>query len=135
MKRPAHRRERVANAISGLFNDTRNIASEKSAESISNMRDSIGAAKKKAKSNDNPDLAEQIGRLTGVVEQAEGLINAMQAALRNVESGGSAPRRKIAMAAAPSINLAQDGVLREIFESNIALRRAMDAPSPTSETD
>lgn len=120
-------RERVADAISGLFHDTRNIASQHNAEIIAQMRAIVGAA---GQGVNSAGLTEQIGRLTGVVEQAEGLIAAMSAALRNVESGG-APRRRY-MAAAPSMGPEQNEVLREIFQSNLELRRliAKTAPLP-----
>jgi hypothetical protein len=109
-------RQRVANAISELFADTTNIASQHSAESIAKMRS--GAA-----SGDG--LAEQIGKLSGVVEQAESLIAAMQAALRNVDSGGAPRRRTLAM---PSVLISeQNEVLREILESNLDLRRTIEA--------
>jgi hypothetical protein len=118
----ASARERVAKAISGLFADTCNIASEHHAESVAKPR-ATGAAGIAAMSD--VALAEQIGRLSGVVEQAEGLIAAMQAALRNVESGGGGPRRQRVVTRASSAGGEQDGVLREIFQSNLDLRRAM----------
>jgi hypothetical protein len=103
-------RQRVANAISGLFHDTRNIASQHNADNIGAMRQTGG------------DLARQIGRLNGVVEQAEGLIEAMMAALQRVQSG-IGPRRIVLPGQSTSPE--QDGVLREIFQSNLELRRAI----------
>jgi hypothetical protein len=123
-------RERVADAIDELFHDTRNVASQHDLETVAKMRAAVAAAKKSPATSN--ELAEQIGRLTGVVEQAEGLINAMQSALRNVESGG-APRRRIAPAT-PSFSLEQNGVLREIFQSNLDLRKAMATPPASNET-
>jgi hypothetical protein len=76
----------------------------------------------------NAELAEQIGRLTGVVHQAEGLIAAMSAALRNFESG-SAPRRRLASTTA-SPERGQNEVLREIFQTNLDLRRSMNKNAP-----
>ena len=67
-------------------------------------------------------LDQQIGRLTGVVEQAESLIAAMTTALKHVESNG-VPRRRVM--AVPSKNVENNEVLREIFESNLGLRRGM----------
>lgn len=124
-------RERVADAISGLFHDTSNIASQHNAELIAKMRAIIGAAGQGTNgiaAMTNAGLAEQIGRLTGVVEQAEGLIAAMSAALRNIESGG-APRRRV-MSAAHSMGPEQNEVLREIFESNLELRRTLGKTAP-----
>jgi two-component system alkaline phosphatase synthesis response regulator PhoP len=89
------------------------------AQKIAKMRAMIAAAGQGAMTDGA--LAEQIGRLSGVVEQAEGLIAAMQAALRNVDS--VSPRRR-AMSA-PAIWGEQNEVLREIFQSNLDLRRAI----------
>ena len=120
-------RQRVANVISGLFGDTRNIASEHNAEIIAKLSSMVGAATVPG-AGGNPaktdaDLAQQIGRLSAVVEQAEGLIAAMSAALHAVESGGG-PRRRVAVTA-PSPAGEQNQVLREIFQSNLDLRRAI----------
>jgi hypothetical protein len=145
-------RERVADAISGLFHDTRNIASIRSdpnADCVMGMRvteegpgnEATGqaAATNPALTNppapdpaapnpgiSNGDLAKQIGRLTGVVEQAEGLIAAMSAALRNIESGGGSviPRRRL-VATLPTGPGERNEVLREIFQSNLELRAAL----------
>jgi hypothetical protein len=134
-------RERVAQAISGLFDDTRNIASEHNAESLAKMRAKVSAADGAGAAGiaamTDAGLAEQIGRLSGVVEQAEGLIAAMQAALRNVESGGEPRRRRVGTDAAPTVG-DQSGVLREIFQSNLDLRRAMASsasPIPVKATE
>ena len=107
-------RERVADAIGGLFHDTRNIASEHNVQTV--------AANGVAGMTD-AGLAAQIGKLSGVVEQAERMIAAMQAALRNVETGGT-PRRRVA-AGPSSLNGEQNQVLREILQSNLDLRRAI----------
>ncbi|HEY7087171.1 MAG TPA: hypothetical protein VH518_03720 [Tepidisphaeraceae bacterium] len=114
-------RQRVANAISGLFHDNRNIASERSSESIAGMKVTGGGG----------DLAQQIGRLTGVVEQAERLISMMKQALANADSGGGAPRRRASIV--PSLSDEQNSVLREILQSNLDLRKAI-ANQPTSES-
>ncbi len=118
-------RERVADAINGLFHDTNNIASQHNAELIAQMRAIVGAA---GQGVNSAGLTEQIGRLTGVVEQAEGLIAAMSAALRNIESGG-VPRRRF-VGAAPSMGSEQNEVLREIFQSNLELRRVIAKTAP-----
>ena len=78
----ADARQRVAAALNGLFHDTRNIASQHDADTIEKMRAMIAAARAGATSSGATDanVAEQISRLDGVVEQAEGLIAAMQAA-------------------------------------------------------
>lgn len=107
-------RERVADAISGLFHDPRNIATEHKPQDVAKM--------------DANGLAAQIGKLSGVVQQAEGLIAAMQSALRNVESGGSGPRRHV-VSASSFAGGEQDSVLRDILQSNLELRRAIAGSS------
>jgi hypothetical protein len=106
-------RQRVANAISGLFHDTRNIASQHTPESIAGMRGGTN------------DLTAQIGRLTGVVEQAEKMIAAMSVALRNVETGGGGVGPRRIVMPARTLNIPPNEALREIFQTNLDLRRAM----------
>lgn len=120
-------RQRVANAISGLFHDNRNIASEHTAESIAAMKLAAAAANINASPGMNPGaLAQQIGRLTDVVQQAETMIAAMATALQRVQQGvGPAPIRHRMQVAAPSMNLEQNSVLQEIFKSNMELRKTM----------
>jgi hypothetical protein len=123
-------REQVARAIGELFQDTSSIASQHNAQTIAAMRAMIAATGKGAgiagMTNDN--LAEQIGRLTGVVEQAEGLIAAMQSALRNMETGGVPRRRSVVPSG--SLGPEQNEVLREIFQSNLELRRMISRTAP-----
>lgn len=111
-------RDQVAKAINELFHDTRNIASRHDTETVAKLRAIVGGAKRNAGGD---DLSEQIGKLTDVVQHAEGLIADMQAALRSIESGG-VHRRRVAV---PALELGpeQNQVLREILESNLALRR------------
>lgn len=127
-------RQRVANAISGLFHDNRNIASEHTEESIAAMRLAAAASRigPNMQAGMTPGaLAQQIGRLTDVVQQAESMIAAMASALQNVQQGtaGSSPIRH-RVAAVPSMNIEQNAVLREIFESNIELRKSMAGSAP-----
>jgi len=114
-------RDQVAKAIDELFHDTRNIASRHDTDTIAKLRGMLGGAKHNA---GGEDLSEQIGKLTDVVQHAEGLIAHMQAALRSIESGG-APRRRYAVPAS-AMDAEQNQVLREILESNLALRRVID---------
>jgi hypothetical protein len=127
-------RERVADAIKGLFHDPHNVASRHDGQSIAMMRAIVAAAQGAGGAGgggagggggamSNAELAAQIGRLTGVVQQAEGLIAAMSSALRNFESG-AAPRRRLVTATA-SADRGQNEVLREILQSNLDLRRSM----------
>lgn len=119
-------RDQVAKAIDDLFHDTRNIASHHDTDTIAKLRTMLGGAKRDASGS---ELSQQIGKLTDVVQQAEGLIAEMQAALRSVDSGG-APRRRLV---APSMSLGpeQNEVLREIFQSNLELRRLISKPGRT----
>jgi hypothetical protein len=131
-------RERVADAIKGLFHDPQNVASQLDPQSVAMMRAIVAAAAGAAQGAggaagsgmSNAELAAQIGRLTGVVQQAEGLIAAMSSALRNLESGAAVPRRRLITDSAPP-DRSQNEVLREIFQSNLDLRRsAKKASSP-----
>jgi hypothetical protein len=112
-------RERVANAISGLFHDNRNIASQQNADSVAKMRAAMAAGA----GAQGADLAQQIGRLNGVVEQAERMIAMMSAALRNADSGR--PRRAALgpVRTGPALGEEQSSALFEIFQSNLELRR------------
>jgi hypothetical protein len=131
-------RERVADAIKGLFHDPQNVASRHDPQSLAMMRAIVAAAQGTGgaggagggggEAMSNAELAEQIGRLTGVVQQAEGLIAAMSSALQHFESG-AAPRRRLVTATA-SPDPGQNEVLREIFQSNLDLRRSMNKNVP-----
>lgn len=125
-------RQRVANAISGLFHDTRNIASEHSAESIAGMRVTGGPNYRTSAETALPNgiLEQQIGRLTDVVQHAEGLIAAMSSALRNIESGAAPRRHLLPMAVRPASGPEQNAVLAEIFQSNLELRRLSSSTPP-----
>jgi hypothetical protein len=125
-------RQRVANAIHGLFTETRNIATEHHADIVEKMRAAgsdagLGANSSQAALRSDA-LEVQIDRLTDVVRQAEGLVAAMAAALRNIGSLGTGRRR---MVAEPSTDPEQNEVLLEIFRSNLELRHAIaDAAAP-----
>ena len=125
-------RERVADAINDLFHDPQNVASQHDPQAVAMMRAIVAAARAAGGSSggtvSNAELAEQIGRLTGVVQQAEGLIAAMSTALRDFESG-AVPRRR-PTTTSTSAGPAQNEVLREIFQSNLDLRRSMNKNTP-----
>jgi hypothetical protein len=110
-------RERVAEAIRGLFQDSRNVTRPHHPQPEPPHAEQLT----------DPGLNEQIGKLSGVVRQAESLISAMQSALRNVEGGGAghAIARRHLVSTAHAFNAEQDTVLREIFESNLELRRTI----------
>jgi hypothetical protein len=107
-------RERVAEAIKGMFGDTRNIASQQPAN---------GAAA-------NPQLGEhleqQISRLNKVVSDAESVLATLAAAARRLGSG-AAPRRRFIP---QPVNEPQNEVLLEIFQTNLELQRG-PTPPPT----
>ncbi len=130
-------RERVANAIQGLFSDNRNIASERNADSIAGMRftDSMGGdpgsvapsprpmAPAVASSAASVALESQIARMANLVRQAEAALAAVTAAARRSGSGGGGggPRRR--SFAGPDRGEQQNTVLLEIFKSNLKLVR------------
>jgi hypothetical protein len=135
-------RERVANAIQGLFSDNRNIASERNADSIAGMRftDAMGGdpnspappvrpmapAPAVASSAASVALESQIARMANLVRQAEAALAAVTAAARRSGSGGGGggPRRR--SFAGPDRGEQQNTVLLEIFKSNLSLVRGME---------
>jgi hypothetical protein len=151
-------RERVASAIQGLFNDTRNLATERNADSIAGMRfnagagaasDSVaglrftsspqpprppgapgngGGAGYPIPPTGHPGLEHQIGRLASLVKQAEATLAAVAAAARRGGGGGDGGGRRRSIVAAGRSE-EQNSVLLEIFKSNLALVRGMQAPA------
>lgn len=115
-------RERVAQAIRGLFNDNANLATERNADSIQGQR----VTTPQGGLPSNAQIDDQIARLSDVVRQAEGLISTMAAALRGAGSG----RRRF-VATGPSGGGEQNAVLLEIFKSNVELRRAIAQTAPS----
>jgi hypothetical protein len=116
-------RRRVADAIRGLFSENRNIATEQNSADAAAMPPPVGGSGLSALASTSGEVLEQqITRLSEVIQQAEGLIGAMAAALRNLGSVGSAPRRQTA---ARTAGPQQNEVLLEIFKSNLDLRRTM----------
>jgi hypothetical protein len=116
-------REQVAQAISGLFKDNRNLTSQAS--------------------NTSNQLDHQIKRIETMVHRAESVLAQMTIAISRMGSGFSGgssagPRRFSGGAAAPN---EQNAVLLEIFKENLRLRGieidepAATAPEPESETD
>jgi len=100
-------RSRVADAINELFKDTRNLTSQHSAT--------------------NTSLEKQIGRLAGIIKQFEGSLASMQAAIRNIGSGGGGgvgPRRSRGDMGGHKQE--QNSVLLEIFKTNLDLLRGME---------
>jgi hypothetical protein len=141
-------RERVKHAIWGLFDDNRNIASERNADSIAGMRVPPNGSAARGNGSGNASanaivsgsgrpaspgvgpalpasdiLAQQIVRLAAVVKQAESLMGAMAGAIRNLGRVGGGRR----MAPASQSVEAPNEVLVEIFKSNLELRRTIES--------
>ena len=99
-------REQVAEAISGLFKDNRNLTSQVS--------------------NTSMQLENQIKRIEAVVRRSESVLAQMTIAMSKLGSmsftgggGGAGPRRYAAGSAGGS---EQNSVLLEIFKENLRLR-------------
>jgi len=99
-------RERVADAINELFKDTRNLTSQHSAT--------------------NTSLEKQIGRLAGIIKQFEGSLASMQAAIRNIGSGGGGVGPRRSRSDMGGHKQEQNSVLLEIFKTNLDLLRGME---------
>ncbi|MDB5353835.1 MAG: hypothetical protein JWN24_288 [Phycisphaerales bacterium] len=103
-------RERVAEAIEGLFKDNRNLTSQQNANS--------------------QHLDKQVTRLSNLLKQFETSLATMQMAVRGIGSGGGGgggftPRRFIGQQQ-QGLREEQNAVLLEIFKSNIELLRNME---------
>jgi hypothetical protein len=148
-------RERVQNAIQGLFNDTRNLATQRNADSIAGVRFNAespttggrfngappppqpprgfaapptGGAGVALSPGGHPGLEQQIARLAGLVKQAEATLTAVAAAARRGGGGGGGGPRRRAITA-PGRGEEQNSVLLEIFKSNLELVRGMQDAS------
>ncbi|HEY8747075.1 MAG TPA: hypothetical protein VIM11_03820 [Tepidisphaeraceae bacterium] len=145
----AQSRQRVQAAIKGMFEDNRNIATERNADSIAGapafgpnggytppghlappraLAPPMAAAQGPALTGGG--LEEAINRLVGVVTQAEKVMASMAMAARNFgrggggggEDGGGGSRRRMMRHA---IDRAQNDVLLEIFKSNLELAKSL----------
>jgi hypothetical protein len=144
-------RELVAEAIKGMFADNRNIASERSAESVAAERAAAAAeraaaaaaaaaerhAQDRAVVSPPPaprkplpasaELEAQIAKLASVVLKAESALGAIIAASRRVGrgggGGGGGGRRSTV--SGPIAN-EQNEVLLEIFKTNLALQHGVE---------
>ncbi|HXE51844.1 MAG TPA: hypothetical protein VN541_02470 [Tepidisphaeraceae bacterium] len=140
----AQSRQRVQAAIQGMFEDNRNLAVERNADSIHGAP-AIGANGNGAQARAAPPpapvpqvgggLEEAINRLTQVVSQAERVMASMAMAARNMGrggggGGGGGGRRRMRGA----IDRAQNDVLLEIFKANLELAKSVSglvpAPAP-----
>jgi hypothetical protein len=142
-------RARINNALEGMFADNRNLATERNADSVAGIRFNGGMAPPPppapprlqgympnggANGGSNggglnvaghPGLENQIGRLAGLVKQAEATLAAVAAAARRGGGGGGGGRRSVAKGGKSE---EQNSVLLEIFKSNLNLVRSMEAP-------
>jgi hypothetical protein len=141
-------RERVANALQGVFSDNQNLATERNAESVAGMRfnpadsvtgfrlnnDSVAGVRFNGAPmpsfsgesavgipvGGHPALDVQIGKLANLIRQAETTLIAIGAAARR--GGGDGPRRRSFSPAHRGEE--QNTVLLEIFKSNLDLVRS-----------
>jgi hypothetical protein len=104
-------RERVAEAIEGLFKDNRNLTSQQNLNS--------------------QHLDKQVSRLANLLKNFESSLATMQSAIRGIGSGGGGgggsftPRRYVGQQQ-KGLHEEQNAVLLEIFKSNIELLRNME---------
>jgi len=142
-------RELVAEAIKGMFADNRNIASERSAESVAAERAAAAAeraaAAAAAAAEQNAqvravvsppqqrkplpasaELEAQIAKLASVVIKAESALGAIIAASRRVGRGGGGGGGGRRGTASGPIQNEQNEVLLEIFKTNLALQHGVE---------
>jgi len=151
----AESRQRVQAAINGMFQDNRNIATERNAESLAGVP-AFGpnggyappghlAPPRLAPPAQVPvaaapavisgGLEEAINRLVGVVSQAEKVMASMALAARNFGRGGGGggdgggSRRRMMRHA---IDRAQNDVLLEIFKANLELAKSVSGLAPAA---
>ena len=152
----AQSRQRVQAAINGMFQDNRNIATERNADSIAGVpafgpNGGVGggyappghlvparlaapaAPVVAAPAVVSGGLEEAINRLVGVVSQAEKVMASMAMAARNFgrgggggDGGGGSRRRMMRHA----IDRAQNDVLLEIFKANLELAKSVSGLAP-----
>jgi hypothetical protein len=146
----AQSRQRVQAAINGMFQDNRNIATERNADSIAGvpafgpnggyappghlapprLAPPVVAAPVAVAGG----LEEAINRLVGVVSQAEKVMASMALAARNFgrggggDGGGGSRRRMMRHA----IDRAQNDVLLEIFKANLELAKSVSGLAPVA---
>lgn len=143
-------RELVAEAIKGMFADNRNIASERSAESIAAERAAAAAeraaasaaaaaernAAERAMVSPPPpprkplpasaELEAQIAKLASVVLKAESALGGIIAASRRFGRGGGGGGGGGRATVSGPIQNEQNEVLLEIFKTNLALQHGVE---------
>jgi len=152
-------RARINTALEGMFADNRNLATERNADSVAGIRfngDAVAppslppgpVAPASARMTQylpngtsafngaglpvqgHPGLENQIGRLTGLVKQAEAALAAVTAAARRGGGGGGGGGPRRGSVAKGGKGEEQNSVLLEIFKSNLELVRGMQEPAP-----
>jgi hypothetical protein len=151
-------RERINNALEGMFSDNRNLATERNADSIAGVRFNGGNPNSSpppppplpprmagyANGNSNgvhtsgngngnsfvghAGLESQIARMANLVKQAEAALAAVSAAARRGGGGGGGGGPRRASVAKGGKGEEQNSVLLEIFKSNLELVRGMQDP-------
>ena len=149
-------RERVNSAIQAMFNDNTNLATERNADSIAGVRFNGGADRGfvppppppvpvsrvspylepeggRGNGNGHAGLEVQVNRMANLVKQAESALAAIKAAARNASfggggGGGGGGRGRKSAARAGGRSEEQNGVLLEIFKSNLALMQSLQPP-------
>jgi hypothetical protein len=138
----AQSRQRVQQALQGMFADNRNIASERNADSIAGVpafgpanggyvQPAAPPSSAPMSAQQSGGLEEAINRLTQIVSQAEKVMSSMAMAARNFGRGGGegGSRRRMRHA----IDRAQNDVLLEIFSNGGApALQPMPEPQPMS---
>lgn len=148
--------QRIRTALHGLFSDNRNLASERNANSVMGMKynspetasrrpvqpsgslrlQPTGEMPMPSEIDGNGEVAlpqatsaaldDQIARLTNVVSQAEGVLQTLKMAVRNIGSGGggggSGVRHR--RGSRPAANNERNEVLLTIYKSNVELLKA-----------
>jgi hypothetical protein len=115
-------RQKVAEAIEGLFKDNKNITSRVD-EVDSKLRQTTHRAQEV-----NVNLERQINRLANFINKAENVLTQISSAARNIGSGGGwggggyVPRGLRGKVDAKE----QNAVLKEIFDANVSLRQALE---------
>lgn len=117
-------RQRVAEALEGLFANQKNISSNISAEEAAAKAKPPPPAPEPAPQPQpaappNSALQEQIDRLSQVVEQMEGAITTLS---RAAKRGGGGGGLRLRTSRNRALSEEQDAVLKEIFQTNLTLR-------------
>jgi hypothetical protein len=115
-------RIRVATAIHDLFQDNRNIATERNAPAPPGQQAPGGLV---AAGMGSAGLEQQIDRLGRLVSQAEAVMAALSLAVRTLGTGGLRRGGPTQGVYRRTMDKEQDQVLFEIFKQNLELARSL----------